>query len=299
MKRNQAEADPQQVHLALLSGLLSHIGMKDPKGGRDYQGARNARFQIFPGSALARRPPAWVMAAELVETSRLWGRDVARIEPEWVEPLAEHLLRRTYSEPRWDAKRGAGRRDRARDGLRPADRRRADRHVRADRPGALARAVHPPGARRGRVGGAPRLPRREPPPRRRGRGARGARAPARHPRGRRGALSTSSTSASRPTSSPARTSTAGGATSAAPRPTCSTYPREILVAPDAADALDPRARPTAWKQGDLVLALSYRFDPGAPNDGVTVHVPLTALGQLRPAASSGSCRPSGSSSSRR
>ena len=92
---------------------------------REYQGARGARFAIFPGSALARRPPAWVMVAELVETSRLWGRIAARIEPEWVEPLAEHLVRRTYSEPRWDAQARAGRRDRARHPLRPADRHRA------------------------------------------------------------------------------------------------------------------------------------------------------------------------------
>ncbi|MGH2968434.1 MAG: ATP-dependent RNA helicase HrpA, partial [Solirubrobacteraceae bacterium] len=78
---NQAPAEPADVHRALLSGLLSHVGVRDAKG-REYQGARGARFAIFPGSALARRPPAWVMVAELVETSRLWGRDAARIDPE-------------------------------------------------------------------------------------------------------------------------------------------------------------------------------------------------------------------------
>jgi ATP-dependent helicase HrpA len=99
-------ADPAQVHQALLAGLLSHIGLRDGEK-QDYLGARNARFAIFPGSALARRPPRWVMAAELVETSRLWARVAARIEPDWVERLAGHLVVRTYSEPRWDAGRGA------------------------------------------------------------------------------------------------------------------------------------------------------------------------------------------------
>ncbi|HEX2299163.1 MAG TPA: ATP-dependent RNA helicase HrpA, partial [Pseudonocardiaceae bacterium] len=99
-------ADPVRVHTALLAGLLSHIGLLDPKT-RDYLGARGARFAVFPGSALFRKPPHWVMAAELVETSRLWGRIAARIEPQWVEPLAEHLVKRSYSEPHWERRRGA------------------------------------------------------------------------------------------------------------------------------------------------------------------------------------------------
>jgi ATP-dependent helicase HrpA len=98
--------DPQPVHLSLLAGLLSHIGLFDAET-RDYLGARGARFALFPGSALFRRPPRWVMAAELVETSRLWGRVVARIEPQWVEPLAGHLVKRSYSEPHWERHRGA------------------------------------------------------------------------------------------------------------------------------------------------------------------------------------------------
>ena len=105
-----------RVHISLLAGLLSHIGMQDadqkPAAGKrraltEFAGARGARFAIFPGSALAKKPPQWVVAAELVETSRLWARTAARIEPEWAEPLAAHLIRRTYSEPRWDARRGA------------------------------------------------------------------------------------------------------------------------------------------------------------------------------------------------
>ncbi|MGZ4632304.1 MAG: ATP-dependent RNA helicase HrpA [Actinomycetes bacterium] len=96
----------QPLHTSLLAGLLSHIGLWDTDK-REYVGARGARFASWPGSALFKKPPRWVMAGELVETSRLWGRDLARIEPEWVEPLAEHLVKRTYSEPHWSSKQGA------------------------------------------------------------------------------------------------------------------------------------------------------------------------------------------------
>jgi ATP-dependent helicase HrpA len=100
-------ADPDRVHQALLAGLLSHVGVFDVEK-RDYAGARNARFAINPGSALARKPPRWVMAGELVETNRVWARDVARVDPSWVESIApDHLLRRSYSEPRWERRRGA------------------------------------------------------------------------------------------------------------------------------------------------------------------------------------------------
>ncbi|MGQ0839056.1 ATP-dependent RNA helicase HrpA [Actinokineospora sp.] len=103
---NDVAADPRNVHLALLAGLLSHVGFRDPAG-KEYFGARNAKFAVFPGSALFKKPPRWVMAAELVETTRLWGRIAARIEPEWVEPLAAHLVKRTYSEPHWEARQGS------------------------------------------------------------------------------------------------------------------------------------------------------------------------------------------------
>jgi len=103
---NTAAPDPANVHAALLSGLLSHVGLKDPEK-HEYLGGRGARFAIFPGSALFKKQPRYVMAAELVETSRLWGRMCARIEPEWAEELAGHLVKRTYSEPHWEKKRGA------------------------------------------------------------------------------------------------------------------------------------------------------------------------------------------------
>jgi ATP-dependent helicase HrpA len=117
------------VHTSLLAGLLSHVGMKmvltatrsggpgaasdrapAERGRRplpEYLGARGAKFAVFPGSGLAKKPPDWIVAAELVETSRLWGRTVAAIEPEWVEPIAQHLVKRTYSEPRWSRSLGA------------------------------------------------------------------------------------------------------------------------------------------------------------------------------------------------
>jgi ATP-dependent helicase HrpA len=105
----------QRVHVSLLSGLLSHIGMRDTdtkaRGKRrpltEFAGARGARFALFPDSSLARKPPPWVIVTELVETSRLWGRTAAQIQPEWAEPLAAHLVKRTYSEPEWDSRRGA------------------------------------------------------------------------------------------------------------------------------------------------------------------------------------------------
>ena len=117
-----------RVHTALLAGLLSQVGMKvvlapaKPGAGRpgapggtergrrplpEFLGARGTKFAVFPGSGLARKPPDWVVAAELVETSRLWARTVAAIEPEWVEPVAAHLVKRSYSEPRWSRSQGS------------------------------------------------------------------------------------------------------------------------------------------------------------------------------------------------
>lgn len=106
MPVNSEPAPYREVHTALLTGLLSHIGLKDVEK-QEFSGARNARFSIFPGSALFKKPPKWTMVAELVETSRLWGRIAARIDPEWIEPIAQHLLKRSYSEPHWEKAQGA------------------------------------------------------------------------------------------------------------------------------------------------------------------------------------------------
>ncbi|MEI2279039.1 ATP-dependent RNA helicase HrpA [Paenarthrobacter ilicis] len=107
---NKREADPvgnyEGIHISLLSGLLSHIGLLDERK-REYAGARGSRFAIFPGSALFKKSPAFVMAAELVETSRLWARVAAKFDPIWAEQVAPDLVKRTYSEPHWSSRQGA------------------------------------------------------------------------------------------------------------------------------------------------------------------------------------------------
>ena len=101
----ESEGQLDVVHQAILSGLLSHLGQLDEN--REYKGARGSKFYIFPGSGIARKPPKWLMAAELVETSRLFARMAAKIDVQWVESYAEHLVKRNYSEPHWEKKQGA------------------------------------------------------------------------------------------------------------------------------------------------------------------------------------------------
>ncbi|HEY0346356.1 MAG TPA: ATP-dependent RNA helicase HrpA, partial [Solirubrobacteraceae bacterium] len=276
---NQQPADPQQVHVALLAGLLSHVGLRDA-GRREYVGARGARFQIQPGSALVKRQPAWVMVAELVETTRLWGRVAAQVQPGWIEPLAGHLLKRMYSEPRWDRKRGCvvaieratlyglpvvgGRRVGyasidpvlsrelfIRHALVEGDWSTRHRFVEANRRllDELAELEH-------------RVRRRDLVP---GDDAIYAFYDARIPAG-----VVSAAHFDRWWKQERRR-----------EPELLTLTRDALLGPDAADALDPAALPDAWRQGDLTLALSYRFEPGSEDDGVTVHVPLKALPRLR------------------
>ena len=282
VKFNREPAEPRDVHVAVLAGLLSHIGMKDPKQRREYVGARGARFAIFPGSALAKKGPAWVMAAELVETSRLWGRTAAGIQPQWVEPLARHLATRSYDEPRWDAKRaqvvatervtlyglpivpgrtvGYGKVDPAaareifiRSALVERDWETTHLFLREnERLLAEAEDLEHRTRRRDIVVGDQvqfdfydeRIPADV---------VSGAHFDRwwRDQRGR--------------------------------DPDLLTFPRALLMPAEEQQQLDPRQWPTGWKQGDLVLRLSYRFEPGEPNDGVTVHVPLPALAALRPA----------------
>ncbi|MHC6592356.1 ATP-dependent RNA helicase HrpA [Arthrobacter sp. C152] len=107
---NKRLADPvgnhDGIHISLLSGLLSHIGILDERK-REYAGARGSRFAIFPGSALFKKSPTFVMAAELVETSRLWARVAAKFDPLWAEQVAPDLVKRSYSEPHWSTRQGA------------------------------------------------------------------------------------------------------------------------------------------------------------------------------------------------
>ena len=233
------------------------------------------------------------MVAELVETSRLWGRDAARIDPEWIEPLAEHLVSRTYSEPRWDARRAAvvATERVTLYGL-PIVTGRTVPYGRIDP--ALARELF---IRRALVEGDWET-----------RHEFFADNQARSRRSRR-----------------SRTAPAAATCASSDEALFAFFdariPADVVSGAhfdrwwrDARRATRPadlharaagrrrprvdaaRGRPTEWRQGDLVLPLTYRFEPGAEHDGVTVHVPLTVLPQLRARASTGSCPPSAWSS---
>jgi ATP-dependent helicase HrpA len=272
---NREAAEPQQIHTALLSGLLSHIGLRDAAR-REYQGARGARFALNPGSALFKAQPAWVMVAELVETTRLWGRDAGRIQPEWIEPLAEHLAKRTYSEPRWEKRRGSVVA--------------TERVTLYGLPIVTGRTVP-----YGRID--PELSRdlfirralveRDWQTRHRFFADNGkllAEVDALEQRARRRDILVDDDTLFRffDERIPA------GVVSAAhfdrwwkdarrAQPDLLTYTRELLVGDRASAGGTPRS----WRQGDVSMPLSYTFAPGSEADGVTVHVPIKALPQLR------------------
>lgn len=103
LKESDREVDYDAIHRSLLAGLLGNIGRHDEK--REYIGCRNRRFQIFPGSAIVKKKPKWLLSAELVETQQVYARYNARIDPVWIEPLAEHLVKKSWSEPHWQKKR--------------------------------------------------------------------------------------------------------------------------------------------------------------------------------------------------
>jgi ATP-dependent helicase HrpA len=275
---NRTPAEARDVHVAVLSGLLSHVGLKEERS-REYQGARGARFAIFPGSALARRQPDWVMAAELVETSRLWGRTVARIDPEWIEPLAGYLLKRTYSEPRWSARRGSviATERVTLYGL-PIVTDRTVQYGRIDP--ALSRELL---IRRALVEGDWDSPHEFLAENRR---LVEEVTELEHRTRRRDILVDDETLfAFYDARIPADVVSAAHLDrwwrdARRADPGLLTFPRELLMRGPA--VMDPREWPETWRQGDLELQLSYRFEPGAADDGVTVHVPLPVLGQLRP-----------------
>jgi len=103
-KENTKDADSSGIHRALLSGLLTRVGMQQED--KTFEGVRQRIFRIFPASFLSKKPPKWIMAAELIETSQLFAHNVAKIDPLWVKELAAHLLKYKYSEPHWSARRG-------------------------------------------------------------------------------------------------------------------------------------------------------------------------------------------------
>ena len=268
-------ADPGQVHAALLAGLLSHIGVREGDS-RDYAGARNSKFVLAPGSVLTKRPPRWIVVADLVETSRLYGRVGARIEPEVVERVAAHLVHRTYSEPHWDAARGAVMAyervtlyglplvPRRRIGYATVDPELARelfiRHALVE--GDWQTRHHffrDNAALREEVAELEEKARRRDLHRR-----------------RRRDLSRSTTPASPRRRCRRAISTRGGRSSGTRLPICSRMTRDDLLRTDD-DAAD---QPDTWHAGELSLPLSYRFEPGTADDGVTVHVPVEVLARL-------------------
>ena len=296
VRTNQAPAQPDEIHRALLAGLLSHVGVRDaapraggigsPRGRRpliEYTGARGARFALSPGSDLAKRTPDWAMVAELVETTRLWGHTAASIDPAWIEPVAPaHLLRHAYGEPRWDARRGGAVVDERVTlyGL-PIVSARAVAYARVDPAGARELFL-----RRALVAGewdaqhaflaenARRI----------------AEVEALEDRARRRDLLASEETRFAFFENRVPDEVVSGdeferwwREARTREPELLTLPRELLLAAPAAGdgAPDADATPLVWSDGARSLPLSYRFEPGAADDGVTVHVPLEQVGELR------------------
>jgi ATP-dependent helicase HrpA len=279
LTQNRDEADPDEVHRALLAGLLSHVGQKDRES-RDYLGARNARFAIFPGSSVSKKAPAWVMAAELVETSRLFARTVARIEPEWAEELGAHLVNRSYSEPHWSAKRGSAMAVErvtlyglpvVTDRLVPLGRVQPELARELFIRHALVEGdwqTHHGAFRRNRelLAEVEDLEHRF----------------------RRRDLADGELSLERLYDErlPQKVVSARHLDSwwkkeRRRHPDLLTFTVDDLLTA-AADDLDEADFPATWEQGALTLGLSYLYEPGSPDDGVAVHVPVAVLNQLRP-----------------
>ena len=274
---NDMPAEAGEIHRALLPGLLSHLGMKDGAS-REYTGARGASFAIFPGSALARRGPTWVMVAELVETTRLWGRTAAAVDVRQVEPLAEHLVKRSYGEPRWDRRRAAV--------VAP------ERVTLYGLPIVASRTVQ--------YGRIDPVTARELFVRRalvegdwdqhhefmRENERRIEEVQALEARARRRDLLANEAKRAAFFEARVPDDVIGGREfdrwwrqTRHTQPDLLDYPMDLLIEGDVAP--DSRERPSRWKQGSLELSLSYRFDPGSAADGVTVHVPLGSLGSVR------------------
>jgi ATP-dependent RNA helicase HrpA len=274
---NREPAEPEAIHRALLAGLLSHVGLKDARG-REYQGARGTRFALFPGSGLARSTPEWVMVAELMETSRLWGLQAARIDPKWIEPLAGELVNRTYSEPRWNRRRAqvVATERVTLYGL-PIVTGRTVAYGRIDP--VLARELF---IRRALVEGDWDTSHEFVEENRR----RIEEVRALEERTRRRDLLASDEAIFAFYDERVPADVVSGAhfdrwwrDARRADPERLTLPRDLLMAGEPSDG----GRPEVWKQGEHRLRLTYAFEPGSARDGVTVHVPLALLGEIRPA----------------
>ena len=271
-ERTQGQADA--IHEALLSGLLSHVGARDGDT-REFLGARGARFGVWPGSALSRRPPRFVMAAELVETSRLWARVVARVEPERVERVAAHLVKRHYSEPHWERERGGAMAFERVTlyGVPLVARRRVD-YGRIDP--VLSRELF---IRHALVEGDWETHHRFWHDNRR---RMAEVAEIEHRVRRRDVVVDEDTlydlyDARVPAHVvSSRHFDRWWRAVRREHPDLLTFTVEMLTSAHPAGVLVDDY-PDVWRQGDLRLPLSYRFEPGAPDDGVTVEIPLAAL----------------------
>ncbi|KAE8764949.1 ATP-dependent RNA helicase HrpA [Georgenia thermotolerans] len=285
--RSADAAGADAVHRSLLVGLLSNLGSWDERR-REYAGARGTRFVVWPGSGLAKKTPAWVMAAELVETSRLFARTVARIQPEWVEPLAAHLVKRTYSEPYWSAKHGAA--------MIKEKVLLYGMTLVADRPVLLGRLGETPIGdvtaaelaremfiRHALVGGEWRT-HHQFYARNRELLAEAGQYEARARR-RDLVIDEDGLFAFYDERLPdaivsARHFDAWWKQARRDDPELLTFTLDLLV-PEAG-AVSGADFPDTWHQGDLTLPLTYQFQPGSYADGVTVHVPVAVLSRLRP-----------------
>ncbi|MCR2819935.1 ATP-dependent RNA helicase HrpA [Microbacterium sp. zg.Y1090] len=303
--KNSGAADPALVHRAILAGLLSHLGILDTRStaapasgakgkgakaphGRpraEYRGARGARFAIFPGSGLRKASPDAVMAAELVETSRLYARTVAAIDPEWAEELAGDLVHRSLSDPHWSKDAGAAvaAEKVTLFGLEIVPRRRVQL-ARIDRP--LAREMF---IRHALVEGewnVTHLDKRLTAFERRNLELRRRLEKIEERERRRDILAGDEAVyafyASRLPHDvfDVRSFEAWWRDASSRTPRLLDLTEADLV--DDASRADERDFPMRWQQGDQVLSLAYRFEPGAPDDGVSVVVPLALLAQLRP-----------------
>ncbi|MGV8885377.1 MAG: ATP-dependent RNA helicase HrpA [Microbacteriaceae bacterium] len=281
----EPHANPDGVHRSLLAGLLSQIGLKDVAK-RDYVGARQTRFVIFPGSSLAKKQPNAIMSAELVETSRLFARTVATIDPAWAEPIAGDLAKRSYSEPRWERKQGAVlAHERVTLYGVPIIPRRTVQFSRIDP--VYARDLF---IRNALVDGdwdIDRISRSITAFDRDNRKLRDELEQLEERTRRRNLLFDDETIFEfYHRRIPADVASARGfekwwRAARVDTPDLLTMTAENLVDDEAELRVDENAFPSEWQQGDQRLALSYRFEPGADDDGVTVNIPLPLLAAVK------------------
>jgi ATP-dependent helicase HrpA len=272
-------AEPEAIHRSLLAGLLSHLGMREGET-REYRGARGARFALGRGSVLAKKPPKWVVVAELVETNRLWGRMASPVQPEWAERLGAHLVTRSYGEPRWDERRATAMTTERVSlyGL-PVVTARPVPYQRVDAPAARELFVRHALVEAGWPGAPPVVAANR---------AVVDDVSALEDRARRRDLL-------RPDALEAFYDARVGTDVTSPGhfdrwwkearradPGALTASLADLLRTDA-PVVDADAFPEVWWQDDVALALSYVWEPGAPADGVTVHVPLAVLHRVTPA----------------